>query len=47
MTNIPLKKIIENTDTPLGKAFDILIQVLIVLSIITFCIETLPDLDDN
>lgn len=39
-----LKKIIEDTDTQAGKAFDVTIQALIVLSLITFSIETLPNL---
>ena len=39
-----LKNIIDGRDTTLGIAFDIFIQVLIVISIITFSIETLPDL---
>jgi len=39
-----LKDIIENNDTGIGKWFDIFIQVLIVLSLVTFSMETLPDL---
>ena len=39
-----LKRIIEETDTRAGRAFDFVIQALIVLSIVTFSIETLPDL---
>lgn len=39
-----LKNIIEGQDTKAGKAFDIVIQILIVISIVTFSIETLPDL---
>ena len=39
-----LKRIIEQNDTRAGRAFDLAIQVLIVLSLITFSIETLPDL---
>jgi len=42
-----LKQIIEDTDTRLGRAFDIFIQSLIVLSLITFSLETLPDLPDS
>jgi len=42
MTSI--KQIIENSDTKLGKAFDIFIQIMIVLSLISFSIETLPSL---
>ena len=38
-----IKKIIEENDTPAGKAIDLFIQCLIVLSLISFSIETLPD----
>jgi voltage-gated potassium channel len=39
-----LKQIIEQSDTPLGRAFDLTIQSLIVLSLISFSVETLPNL---
>ncbi len=39
-----LKTVIENTDSPVGRAFDIFIQVLILISLVSFCIETLPNL---
>lgn len=39
-----LKRTIENVDTPAGKAFALTIQALILLSLVTFSIETLPDL---
>jgi len=39
-----LKKIIEDTDTKTGRAFDLTIQILIVYSLITFSISTLPGL---
>lgn len=42
-----LKEIVENSNTKAGKAFDIAIQVLIVTSIISFSIETLPNLTDK
>ena len=42
-----LKTIIEETDTTAGRIFDLFIQALIVASIITFSIETLPDLEDK
>jgi voltage-gated potassium channel len=42
-----LKAIIEETDTTAGRIFDLFIQALIVASIITFSIETLPDLEDK
>jgi len=39
-----LKSIVERNDTPAGRAFDLIIQSLILLSLITFSVETLPDL---
>ncbi len=41
-----LKNIIEDTDTVAGKALDLSIQALIVLSLLTFSIGTLPDLSE-
>jgi voltage-gated potassium channel len=45
MTSI--KRIIEKSDTRQGKAFDLTMQTLIVLSIITFSVETLPNLEEQ
>lgn len=42
-----LKNTIETNDTRQGKAFDIFIQILIIYSLITFSVETLPDLSDK
>ena len=42
-----LKAIIENNDTGAGRIFDWIIQSLIVLSLVTFSIETLPDLSQE
>ena len=42
-----IKRIIEESDTKTGKAFDLLIQSLIVLSLISFSIETLPNLSET
>lgn len=39
-----LKHIIESTDHPWGKTFALMVQALIVVSLVTFSIETLPDL---
>jgi len=39
-----LKQIIDQNDTARGRAFDIAIQALIVISLVTFSVETLPDL---
>ena len=41
-----LKTVIEGNDTTAGRVFDIFIQTLIVISILTFSIETLPNLED-
>ena len=40
-----LKSIIENNESIAGKTFDIIIQILILLSLIAFSIDTLPDID--
>ncbi|QDV50472.1 ion transporter [Gimesia fumaroli] len=42
-----IKQIIEDSDTKTGKAFDLVIQAMIILSLISFSIETLPDLSDE
>jgi voltage-gated potassium channel len=42
-----IKAIIEGNDTMAGRAFDLVIQLLIVISIITFSIETLPGLSSS
>lgn len=39
-----IKRIVEETDTVGGKVFDLFFQSLIVFSLVTFSIETLPDL---
>ena len=39
-----LRQIIEDNDSKPGLAFDLFIQFLIILSLISFCLETLPDL---
>lgn len=41
------KRIVEQSDTVAGKAFDLFIQALIVLSLISFSIETLPNLEQG
>lgn len=40
-----IKSIVEQNDSKAGKYFDLLIQTLILISIISFTIETIPDLD--
>lgn len=42
-----LKSIIEKNDTTTGKILDFFIQILIIISIISFSLETLPDLNLN
>ena len=42
-----LKRIIEENNTKEGKIFDIFIQILIVLSLISFSVETLPNLSKD
>lgn len=42
-----LKTIIEDNQTPEGRWFDLSIQVLIVLSLISFSIETLPGISEE
>jgi voltage-gated potassium channel len=41
-----LKRIVEENDTGWGRVFDLVIQFLIVVSLVAFSIETLPDLSD-
>ena len=42
-----LKQIVEETDTRMGKVFDLTIQILIVASAVSFAIETLPGLSST
>jgi len=42
-----LKQIVEGRDTPLGRGFDLGVQLLIVFSLVTFSIETLPNLSST
>jgi len=42
-----LKQIVETTDTIGGRLFDYSVQLLIVLSLVSFSIETLPDIPDG
>jgi len=39
-----IKSIVENNQTKAGRWFDILIQVIIILSLISFSVETLPNI---
>ena len=40
-----LIKLVIESDTKLGRRFDVFIQILIVLSLSSFSVETIPDLD--
>ena len=42
-----LKAIIEGTDTRAGQVFDLAIQVMIVTSVVSYSIETLPGLSSG
>lgn len=42
-----IRRIVEETNTKAGKAFDIFIQFLIIISIVAFTVETLPDLSSE
>jgi voltage-gated potassium channel len=42
-----LKRVIEDNDTRWGRVFDLSIQLLIVFSLVTFSIETLPNLSSG
>ena len=39
-----IRIIVEQSDTKLGKTFDLLVQFLVLISLISFSIETLPNL---
>ena len=42
-----LKRMVEDTDTWQGRAFDHVVKGLILFSVITYSLETLPDLSDR
>lgn len=42
-----LRRVVTRDDTPAGRAFDLAIQGLIVLSLVAFSVETIPDLPDH
>lgn len=41
-----LRKIVQESDTPAGRAFDLVVLALIALSLVTFSLETLPGLPE-
>lgn len=47
LMKVKIKNIIENTDTNQGRIFAFTIQILIVLSLVTFSIDTLPNLSSS
>ncbi len=47
MTKQDLRNIIFYTNTKAGKVFDSFIQILIILSLVSFSIETLPRINQN
>jgi len=44
---VTLKKIVEDSDTAPGRFFDLSIQFLIIASLLTFSLETLPNLSEG
>ncbi len=42
-----LKQVVEESDTPAGRIFDFSILALIVLSLLSFSLETMPNLSDT
>ena len=42
-----IKRTVEESDTRAGRIFDLFIQCLIVLSLVSFSVETLPDLSES
>lgn len=42
-----LKSLVEEHDTPEGKIFDLVVQALIIISLFTFSLETLPNLSER
>mgnify|MGYP001376837726 CR=1 FL=1 len=47
MIKLKIKKIVETQESKAGYLFDLLIQCLIIISIATFSIETLPNLSEE
>ena len=46
-SRITLKQIVEDNTNRYGRMFDLFIQILIILSLISFSIDTLPDLSEQ
>lgn len=47
MNRVALKQVVEESDTRAGRAFDLSIQCLVIVSLVSFSIETLPDLENH
>ena len=47
MDRTTLKRIVEESDTRAGRAFDLTIQFLVVVSLVSFSLETLPGLAES
>ena len=47
MRKVQLKAIIEETDNRAGFVFDVTIQLMVVLSLLAFSVETLPNLSED
>ena len=47
MIKIKLREIVEDTTTKKGKYFDYFIQLIIILSLISFSLETLPNISED
>lgn len=45
--NLKLREIVESSDTRAGRAFDLAVQALVLISVISFSLETLPDLSQS
>jgi voltage-gated potassium channel len=41
---VAIKQIIESSDSTAGKTFDLFIQAMIVVSLVSFSIETIPEI---
>ena len=42
-----LKQLVEESDTKAGRLFDLTVQLLVFISLISFSVETLPDLSSG
>ena len=42
-----IKRVVEQSDTRAGRAFDLFIQALILIALAGFCVQTLPGLEDQ